>query len=351
MTGYILRDFNIYHAGHDFIPAGRTPSDIAYVPPNGNTVADNQWGFFYDLVEQQYINRLAGRPEEAVWPDPGFYIMSRSNISNETVEVPEIPLDILRRTTQNENENNSTVGGTNMITITKEKLNEVRLMTKFVTANLVGLHKNGIQPFLDKYYPKEEAAEAPVKDEELEAKIETMRKTLDGNDYGCQEDRTRRMFGIMLANNPNLFLKGSAGSTEMSFQPGDFINKFIGLIIIRTRYTEDYRVGLPVLMSMSDRRCIDMTGESKDQMMTTEDLEQLNRSGTTSDSGHFRVATPEEIDTLFQRIEMNCEVLDGSGNLSVADDFPLLTGNLGRSMRKILEVYPDGVGYDEELNA
>lgn len=238
-----------------------------------------------------------------------------------------------------------------MQTISEEKLEEARAMSKFVTFNYKKLTEMGLVEVIAKYYAEEEASTTAgePKDPELEAKIAQIQKTLDGNDYGCQEERTRAIFGLMLCGDDKVFKKTATTSSDgITFPTVQERYSFLCLTPLRNPNSHDYPIGRASMCSSRARGHLirdrvtsvgnDMCSRSSSRTTYYQNAEEIANTpeGETAER-NIRLSTEEEIDRFFDTMKLILEETTSTGNVyKVSDYFPLMTGHVGRTLRRFL---------------
>jgi len=224
--------------------------------------------------------------------------------------------------------------------ISRAKLEETKKLAKFVTLNIKRIYEEGLPSLIEQYYIPSvtEETEKLSKDPELAIKIEKIRKTLDGNDYGCQEIRTRKIFGLMLDNNENLFIEGSTkSSTDFQFESYQSRYPYIVVVPIDNTNSHNYFLNYPtMLIGSSSAKALKHNGKIGNRLPNLGARLYLGKdlSGLST-----RLATETEIDSYFERLLLLCSP-DSESPLEVDSKFPVLTGELGRTLRKFMKQYP-----------
>ena len=232
--------------------------------------------------------------------------------------------------------------------LTKETLEQIRFASKVVTLNYDKIVTGGFTAMVASLYPGAEP-EVPADEEEarlLEEKIEKIRKHFAGNEYGCQEDRTRIIIGLAVAGDEKLFVKGTTRSTEASFEAGKAEYPFLILLPKNNESASSYPVGRPMMCLGKDRLAIKRDGQ-RGNVFYVRDTESVK---STFNAQQQDVATEAQIDQYFDNIITLAESVSNPEEVDVHADFPLLTGELGRSLRTIYDEHKVYSAVDAILN-
>lgn len=236
-----------------------------------------------------------------------------------------------------------------MLTINRERVEETRKMSKFVNTNFFDIREKGLDEVLKEIMAKIESTTAKGEKAELteeeKAKEELrqrMEEVFKGNDFGCQEKRVKILYGLMGFNDPEAFLKASAKSSDFVFNPGQRYYAFQMQISTDNSNSHNYGLNTPFLMYKENKlsslfkrngRC----GNSLNASSVT----GMTRESPTADTG--RLATIEEIDWFFDGLLLTAQTSPIEDLYTFESHFPILSGDLKRTMTRIFEVYTDGV--------
>lgn len=219
----------------------------------------------------------------------------------------------------------------------KEKIEELRLASKIVTLNYQGIYEGGIDGIVTALYPKE-TPDLPVDEETkrfLEMKIEKMHEHFKNNKYDCQEPRTRALLGLVLTGDEKTFAKGTTTSVEANFNARKGEYPFMMIVPKNRDGGSSYQIGRPVLMTGKSRYGIKRDGTRGNCVYINEE-ENLT---STFNTENVDIATIEQIDQYFDQLLDLAEDVSDPTSVEVATEMPVLTGELGRSLRTIIDTH------------